>query len=103
MKRNILVALGLSVALASYASANTRTGSSMQIAKNGADDPRGDVKGEGPKHPKTAIARNGADDPRGDVKGEGPKHPKTAIARNGADDPKGDVKGEGPKHPKATV
>jgi hypothetical protein len=102
MKRSIIAALGISFALTGFAIAATRTPTTTgaPIAKHGADDPAGDVKGEGPKHPRTQIAKHGADDPAGDVKGEGPKHPRTQIAKHGADDPAGDVKGEGPKHPK---
>jgi hypothetical protein len=82
MKRNTIVTLGISLAITGFAAICTHslTAAATQIARNGADDPRGDVKGEGPKHPKAQIARNGADDPRGDVKGEGPKHPKSVVA-----------------------
>jgi hypothetical protein len=44
------------------------------VAKHGADDPAGDVSGEGAGHPVT-LAKNGADDPAGDVSGEGAGHP----------------------------
>ena len=105
MTRIMVAALGISLAFAGIAFNTTRTLSpaATQIVKHGADDPPGDVKGEGPRHPKSQVAKHGADDPPGDVKGEGPKHPKSQVAKHGADDPPGDVKGEGPKHPKAAA
>ncbi|HET8540650.1 MAG TPA: hypothetical protein VFL83_12345 [Anaeromyxobacter sp.] len=61
------------------------------------DDGQGDMSDttNGPK-----IAKHGADDPEGDVSGEGAGHP-VQLAKNGADDPAGDVSGEGAGHPVA--
>lgn len=58
---------------------------SMTVAKHGADDPKGDDRGQ---HGK-GHAKNGADDPKGDDRGN---HGK-GHAKNGADDPKGDDRG----------
>jgi hypothetical protein len=52
-----------------------------------------------------AVARRGADDPAGHVRGEGAghasivkKHLQLKLARRGADDPAGHVRGEGAGH-----
>jgi hypothetical protein len=57
----------------------------LSVAKHGADDPKGDDRGN---HGK-GHAKNGADDPKGDDRGN---HGK-GHAKNGADDPKGDDRG----------
>ena len=91
-----LAALGLGFATSSF-------------ARHGADDPKGDVKGEGAGHPliqqEQTIARRGAGEP-GDVRGEGAGHPVATdieiIARRGrgADDKPGDDRGvHAPGHP----
>jgi len=75
----------------------TRDATPIVVARNGADDPKGDDRGgHGPGH--RILARNGADDPKGDDRGgHGPGH--RILARNGADDPKGDDRGgHGPGH-----
>jgi len=75
----------------------TRDATPIVVARNGADDPKGDDRGgRGPGH--RLLVRNGADDPRGDDRGgHGPGH--RLLARNGADDPKGDDRGgHGPRH-----
>ncbi len=76
------------------------------LARHGADNKPGDVKGEGAGHPNqeevitTARRGRGADDKPGDVKGEGAGHPNQeeviTIARRGrgADDAPGDVRRE---------
>jgi hypothetical protein len=70
---------------------------SSALARHGADNKPGDVKGEGAGHPIN-VARHGADNKPGDVKGEGAGHP-VQLARHGADNKPGDVKGEGAGHP----
>ena len=58
---------------------------SLSVAKHGADDPKGDDRGN---HGK-GHAKHGADDPKGDDRGN---HGK-GHAKHGADDPKGDDRG----------
>ena len=56
--------------------ASSATQPTMTLAKHGADDAAGDIKGEGAGHP-VLLAKHGADDAAGDVKGEGAGHPVT--------------------------
>ena len=63
MTRHIITALGLSLALTGFAALGTRSlAAGPQIAKHGADDPAGEVEGEGPKHPKAQIAKHRPED-----------------------------------------
>lgn len=116
MSTNTRIALAIAAAVGflstavSYA-AVPASNASQVLARKGADNKPGDVKGEGKGHPVKEelenIARRGrgADNKPGDVKGEGAGHPVKEELENvarrgrGADNKPGDVKGEGAGHP----
>ena len=104
-KTTLILAVGALVTFSSIASvsaASMSLGSKQIVARRGADDKPGDVRGEGAGHPVTQsndiVARRGA----GDIRGEGAGHPviqgNDIVARRGAGEP-GDVRGEGAGHP----
>ena len=107
-KTTLILAIGAVVTFSSIASvsaASISLDSKQIVARRGADDKPGDVRGEGAGHPviqsTDIVARRGAGEP-GDVRGEGAGHPLTqeagVVARRGAGEP-GDVRGEGAGHP----
>jgi hypothetical protein len=109
----LAIALCAALGISSLGVAISASAASTSIlARNGADDKPGDVKGEGAGHPNqeatVILARRGrgADDKPGDVKGEGAGHPNQeevliqARRGRGADDKPGDDRGvHGAGHP----
>ena len=62
------------------------------LARNGADNPPGDVRHGRGKDDTVTIKRQGADNPPGDVRHGRGKDDTVTIKRQGADDPPGDVR-----------
>ena len=68
------------ISIATIAAAGLLAAATPSLARQGADDPKGHVRGEGAGHPvkqdvPVILARQGADDPKGHVRGEGTGHP----------------------------